>query len=106
MPALETIGTVIITAIVIGLVNEGIKKFFRKDKLVQFDRNGKPLVFITQGELDEFCSRRQDSCAAKQMVSRVEVSVDNLKNELKAEIKEVRSLVIEALRKDNNPKGG
>ncbi len=112
---LETFAMVVVTAIVLGLVSEGLKRIFKKEPAVQFDRSGKPLVFITQDELAEFCRQKQEACAAKQIVEYIrktvtdanrehKESLESMKTELKGEITEIRTLVIQALRE--NKKGG
>jgi hypothetical protein len=87
---LETFALVIVTAIILALVQEGVKRLFKKT------RSGEDNV--TRDELVAFCQRQQSSCSAKQVVEIIRTSMTEMRLELKTEMSEIRKLVMEVIR--------
>ncbi len=95
---LETFALVIVTAIVLAIAQEVVKKIISPKKDVS-----RATLFVTQTELDDFCRRNQEKCSALKIVEMIDKSMKELREELKQEMAELRKLVSRAaLIKKNN----
>jgi inhibitor of KinA sporulation pathway (predicted exonuclease) len=89
---IETFSLVIVTAIILALVQEGVRKLLNKPKEKPAPTSSNS--YVTRGELDDYCKLKQDSCANKQIVEILKTSFSELRTEVKSEMSELRKLVM------------
>lgn len=93
---LETAAMAFGAVVIYSIIQEIIRRLFRRNK------SGED--YVTLNELITYCARTQAACPAKSVINIIETNMKEMRMELKAEMAEIRKLVLDVIR--HNDIGG